>query len=79
MRSSRSPAGSDANPPASDATHSPAGDYATKGLYAFRGGKYEGLAFFGTGGGEEAMDASPSHEQVAAPREAELRLHRHLH
>ena len=40
-----------------------AGDYATKGLYAYRGGKYDGMAFFGTGGTEEAMDAPPRLDQ----------------
>jgi calcium-binding protein CML len=39
------------------------GDYATKGLYAYRGGKYDGMAFFGTGGTEEAMDGPTRLEQ----------------
>jgi len=33
------------------------GDYSTKGLYAYRSGKYNGMAFFGRGGSVTEMEA----------------------
>ena len=30
-----------------------AGDYSTKGCYAYKGGSYDGTVFYGTGGTEE--------------------------
>ena len=34
-----------------------AGNYATKGLYSYKGGKYKGMAFFGKGGTPQEMSA----------------------
>ena len=35
------------------------GSYTTKGCYAYKGGKYKGRAYFGTGGTEKQMTANP--------------------
>ena len=36
------------------------GSYGTKGCYSYNGGKYIGMAYFGTGGTEAAMGAAPA-------------------
>ena len=36
-----------------------AGDYSTKGLYAYSSGKFDGMAFFGINGTAEQMEAPP--------------------
>jgi len=38
-----------------------AGNYVTKGLYAYSEGTYKGCAFFGRGGNSEQQQASPAH------------------
>ena len=37
-----------------------AGSYGTKGCYSYESGKYQGMAYFGTGGTETAMRATPA-------------------
>ena len=32
-----------------------AGDYSTKGCYAYKGGSYDGMIFYGVGGTEQQM------------------------
>ncbi|MBT7852487.1 MAG: hypothetical protein HN675_04145, partial [Opitutae bacterium] len=49
-----------------------AGDYGTKGLYAYSSGNYEGMAFFGTGGTEEEMLAPIEHESKYRPSFGDL-------
>ena len=49
-----------------------AGDYGTKGLYAYSSGNYEGMAFFGTGGTEEEMLAPIEHASKYRPSFGDL-------
>ena len=47
--------------------HSFAGSWGTKGLYAYRSGKYNGMAFFGTGGDERARLMIPHESDKYRP------------
>ena len=49
------------------AGHPFVGDWATKGLYAYRSGKYSGIAYFGTGGGERDRLAIPHESEKYRP------------
>lgn len=44
-----------------------AGNWETKGLYAYKTGKYAGMAFFGTGGTEEQMKVPPPYPTSYRP------------
>ena len=43
------------------------GNYPTKGLYAYHGGKYHNYAYFGTGGTEEQMTAATARSNEYRP------------
>ena len=47
--------------------HSFAGPWGTKGLYAYRSGKYNGMAFFGTGGDERVRLMIPHESDKYRP------------
>ena len=43
------------------------GDWATKGLYAYRSGQYNGIAYFGTGGSERDRLTIPHESEKYRP------------
>ena len=49
------------------AGHPFVGDWATKGLYAYRSGKYSGIAYFGRGGSERDRLAIPHESEKYRP------------
>ena len=49
------------------AGHPFVGDWATKGLYAYKSGKYSGIAYFGTGGSEIDRLAIPHESEKYRP------------
>ncbi len=49
------------------AGHTFVGNWQTKGFYAYRSGKYSGIAYFGSGGSEDERLASPSESEKYRP------------